>query len=84
MIHRDIKSQNILLTIDWEIKLCDFGLVQLKSQLQEIFTYMAPELLKTNFSKEVDVYAFGIVLWEIFAREVPWNAMDPRHHNQSR
>ena len=40
---------------------------------------MAPELLKNKpFSKEVDVYAFGIVLWEIFAREVPWNAMDPR------
>ena len=79
MIHRDIKSQNILLTIDWEIKLCDFGLVTTKVTTAGTPAYMAPELLKNKpFSKEVDVYAFGIVLWEIFAREVPWNAMDPR------
>ena len=79
IIHRDIKSQNILLTIDWEIKLCDFGLVTTKVTTAGTPAYMAPELLKNKpFSKEVDVYAFGIVLWEIFAREVPWNAMDPR------
>jgi serine/threonine protein kinase len=79
IIHRDIKSQNILLTIDWKIKLCDFGLVTTKVTTAGTPAYMAPELLKNKpFSKEVDVYAFGIVLWEMFSREVPWNAMDPR------
>ena len=79
IIHRDIKSPNILLTIDWKIKLCDFGLVTTKVTTAGTPAYMAPELLKNKpFSKEVDVYAFGIVLWELFSREVPWNAMDPR------
>lgn len=78
IIHRDIKSPNLLLTIDLRIKLCDFGLVTTRITTAGTPSYMAPELLKNKpFSKEVDVYAFGIVLWEIFSREVPWNAMDP-------
>ena len=78
IIHRDIKSPNLLLTIDLRIKLCDFGLVTTRITTAGTPSYMAPELLKNKpFSKEVDVYAFGIVLWEMFAREVPWNAMDP-------
>ena len=78
IIHRDIKSPNLILTVDKRVKLCDFGLVTTRVTTAGTPSYMAPELLKDKpFSKEVDVYAFGIVLWEMFTREVPWNAMDP-------
>ncbi len=46
--------------------------------------YMAPELLEDRpFSKAVDVYAFGMVLWEMFARQVPfvgWRPADIREN----
>lgn len=40
---------------------------------------MAPELLRAHstFSKSVDVYAFGVVAWEVAARKVPFDGLDP-------
>ena len=78
IIHRDIKSMNLLLTVDKTIKLCDFGLVTTKVTAAGTPAYMAPELLQSRpFSKKVDVYAFAIILWEIFQREVPWSGYAP-------
>ena len=78
IIHRDIKSMNLLLTVDKTIKLCDFGLVTTKVTAAGTPAYMAPELLRSRpFSKKVDVYAFAIILWEIFQREVPWTGYAP-------
>ncbi|XP_071690569.1 uncharacterized protein [Rutidosis leptorrhynchoides] len=79
MIHRDIKSANILLGKNWEAKIADFGLSKFYSTNQlgsTIVTnniagtdvYLDPEYLKTGkLKKQSDVYSFGVVLFEILS-----------------
>jgi serine/threonine protein kinase len=71
-MHRDLKPQNILLTKECEPKIGDLGSARLTdvetSKTQTSFTvlYMAPELAwGEEYGKEVDVFSFGIALWEI-------------------
>ena len=78
IIHRDIKSQNLPVTDDFTIKLCDFGLASTNVTAAGTPSYMAPELLRSGlFSKQVDVYAFGVVMWEMVCRAVPFAGWDP-------
>ncbi|KAF0710134.1 Aste57867_5585 [Aphanomyces stellatus] len=77
IVHRDLKSQNVLIDIDGDVKLCDFGLVCTKERTAGTPNYMPPELLAGKpFSKAVDVYMFGVLLWEMFARDVPFRGYD--------
>ena len=42
------------------------------------YPYMAPELLNgTTYNREVDVYAFGVVMWECMTREEPFRGQNP-------
>jgi len=78
VVHRDLKSQNVLIHHDGSAKLCDFGLVDVKEVTAGTPNYMAPELLQAKpYSKAVDVYAFGVLLNEAFVREVPWDGYRP-------
>ncbi|KAL3741648.1 hypothetical protein ACJRO7_017157 [Eucalyptus globulus] len=74
VIHRDIKSSNIMLNSDFNAKIGDFGLARLVDHTKGLQTtvlagtmgYMAPECVYTGkASKESDVYSFGVVLLEI-------------------
>ncbi|GJX32725.1 kinase RLK-Pelle-CrRLK1L-1 family protein [Tanacetum coccineum] len=76
VLHRDIKSFNILLDAKWEAKISDFGLCKLGPTNQELtflvtnaagtYGYVDPEYVKTGiFTKESDVYSFGVVLFEV-------------------
>ncbi|XP_047332636.1 L-type lectin-domain containing receptor kinase IX.1-like [Impatiens glandulifera] len=74
VIHRDIKSSNIMLDSSFNVKLGDFGLARLADHehgpdttgLAGTLGYMAPEYLRTGrASKESDVYSFGVVILEI-------------------
>jgi len=88
VIHRDIKTHNILLDIDPQtkifkrLKLCDFGQSTLMDsewsyrkggEFTGTIEYMAPEIVKgEKYDEKVDVFSFAIVLWEIFTCETPW------------
>ncbi|GBG80031.1 hypothetical protein CBR_g30400 [Chara braunii] len=74
-VHRDIKSNNILLDKNMRAKVADFGLTKLirensdgnsQTRLVGTFGYMAPEYARFGeISTKVDVYAFGVVLLEL-------------------
>ncbi|KAF9158228.1 hypothetical protein DFQ26_007864 [Actinomortierella ambigua] len=76
IIHRDLKSMNVLLTRHMEVKLCDFGLATIKvrsasmsSTLKGTSRWMAPELFvaRPKYSTKSDMYALGMVMWEMAA-----------------
>lgn len=78
IVHRDLKSHNVLLDTRGHAKLCDFGLVNTRETTAGTPNYMAPELfLSKPFSPSVDVFAFGVLLNELWAREVPWDGFTP-------
>lgn len=79
-IHRDVKPENILITKDGVVKLCDFGFARVFSP-GENFTdyvatrwYRAPELLvgDTQYGPKVDVWAIGCVFAELVKGEALW------------
>jgi serine/threonine-protein kinase len=79
VIHRDVKPENILLSNDGRIKLSDFGLarnVETRTETEEILGtvgYMAPELVTGGVAtKATDVYACGIMLFEMLAGRRPF------------
>lgn len=85
IIHRDLKSPNILLgTNVREVKITDFGLSRLlsKSFIQTrpggTPEWMAPELLRQDaFDEQSDIYSFGVILWELLMCEKPWKDDHP-------
>lgn len=79
IIHRDLKLENILVDDKNKIKVSDFGLCTLmttdddtksRTQMTGTLVYMAPELLegRTDYDEKVDVYAFGVVVYQILMK----------------
>ncbi|KAF9973200.1 hypothetical protein BGZ73_003586 [Actinomortierella ambigua] len=78
ILHRDLKSGNVLLTKYLEVKLCDFGLAQVKintassrtstqTSAEGTLRWMAPEALalRPKYSTKSDMYSLGMVMWEM-------------------
>ena len=78
VIHRDLKSHNVLIGREGSAKLCDFGLVRQRTTNAGTPNYMAPELLQSKpFSRKVDVFAFGMLLHEILTGKLPFHGWRP-------
>lgn len=87
VVHCDMKSGNILLSGMREVKICDFGLAHLLGEGGGVsedaagiaigcvgtHNWMAPEVLRgEEYSKAADVYSFGMLVWEMISRRVPF------------
>ncbi|XP_048834956.1 protein kinase Npk [Brienomyrus brachyistius] len=82
VIHRDLKSRNVVVTADRVLKICDFGASKFHSHTTHMslvgtFPWMAPEVIQSlPVSETCDTYSYGVVLWEMLTREVPFKGLE--------
>jgi serine/threonine protein kinase len=83
VLHRDLKSLNILLDEEKRAKICDFGLARVvslepMSGLVGTAQWMAPEIFlsQPRYGGPVDVYSFGIMLWELLTSGLPFDGVE--------
>ncbi|KAL5552120.1 hypothetical protein UlMin_002296 [Ulmus minor] len=84
IVHRDLKSSNLLVDKNWTVKVGDFGLSRLKNATfltaksgRGTPQWMAPEVLRNEPSNEKsDVFSFGVILWELMTESFPWNNLN--------
>eukprot|EP01129_Flabellula_baltica_P017031 TRINITY_DN9310_c0_g1_i1.p1 TRINITY_DN9310_c0_g1~~TRINITY_DN9310_c0_g1_i1.p1 ORF type:complete len:835 (-),score=196.53 TRINITY_DN9310_c0_g1_i1:106-2610(-) len=78
VVHRDLKTLNLLVSAEYRIKVCDFGLSRVMNDDLDTFTklvgtyvYLAPEVYEGDmFTFKSDVYSIGIVSWEMINASV--------------
>ena len=83
ILHRNLCSKNILLNNQSQVFLSDYGFPFIKANTYQTAMgypeYESPEVLEKsqNLTPAVDVYSFGILVWELFSRESPYTGLSP-------
>ena len=80
VVHRDIKPENLLLDRDGRVKIADFGIASLIGTTTEVSgtpSYMAPEQRSGVVDRRADIYALGVVLYEMLTGERPAKELVP-------
>ncbi len=81
IVHRDVKSENIMINVRNQVKVMDFGLAKLKGSLRltrgsrmiGTLGYMAPEqILGGTIDARADIFSFGVVLYEMLTGRLPF------------
>nr|XP_061826614.1 mitogen-activated protein kinase kinase kinase 20-like [Nerophis lumbriciformis] len=82
VIHRDLKSRNVVITADKVLKICDFGASKFLTHTTHMslvgtFPWMAPEVIQSlPVSETCDTFSYAVVLWEMLTREVPFKGLE--------
>ncbi|GIY88376.1 mitogen-activated protein kinase kinase kinase 20 [Caerostris darwini] len=82
VIHRDLKSKNVVISADYVCKICDFGASRFidsttKMSVAGTLPWMAPEVIQClPVSESCDVWSYGVVLWELLTHEVPFKGIE--------
>lgn len=86
VLHRDVKPSNIFMTRDGEVRLLDFGIARIPTDIRLTQTgfvmgtprYMSPEQLTGDeLDARADIFSLGVVLYECLTGQVPWEADNP-------
>eukprot|EP01119_Soliformovum_irregulare_P013193 TRINITY_DN3492_c0_g1_i2.p1 TRINITY_DN3492_c0_g1~~TRINITY_DN3492_c0_g1_i2.p1 ORF type:complete len:168 (+),score=50.95 TRINITY_DN3492_c0_g1_i2:292-795(+) len=81
VMHRDLKSFNLLVDKYLNLKICDFGVSKITQDKQAVHTgymgtvaWMAPEVFSVGgrYSFKADVYSFGVIMWEMVTLKTPF------------
>ncbi|XP_061648339.1 mitogen-activated protein kinase kinase kinase 20 isoform X1 [Phyllopteryx taeniolatus] len=82
VIHRDLKSRNVVITSDKVLKICDFGASKFLTHTTHMslvgtFPWMAPEVIQSlPVSETCDTFSYAVVLWEMLTREIPFKGLE--------
>jgi serine/threonine protein kinase len=85
VIHRDLKSPNLLVCNDWTVKVSDFNLSKILDDTTRSSSiaamnprWLAPEIFEdVKADQKADVFAFGVCMWELLTWQIPWNQTNP-------